>query len=141
MRAKSPVMKFASYLMSSKSTYHNAGPAHGGAKVKEANVDMRDASFHAMSFRGTNPMAKMSLAKEEAVPATGGAPRNSSKPTEPGSPTRRSKRKPQSAPPLEAFVIGARWPAVPKGVVQEVVGSLQAALQQPFRKHCEPYAG
>ena len=33
------------------------------------------------------------------------------------------------------------WPAVLEVVVQEHLGSLQAALQQPFRKHCEPHAG
>jgi hypothetical protein len=54
---------------------------------------------------------------------------------------RRSKREPQSALPLEVFALGARWPAVLEVVVQEHLGSLQAALQQPFRKHCEPHAG
>ena len=54
---------------------------------------------------------------------------------------RRSKRQPQSASPLEMIAFGARWPAVLQGVVQELVGSLQATLQQPFWKHCEPYVG
>jgi hypothetical protein len=54
---------------------------------------------------------------------------------------RRSKRELQSAPPLEVIARSARWPAVLEGVVQELVGSLQAALQLPSRKHCEPCAG
>jgi hypothetical protein len=39
------------------------------------------------------------------------------------------------------IALGARWPAVLEGTVQELVGSLQATLQEPFRKHCEPYVG
>ena len=54
---------------------------------------------------------------------------------------RRSKRELQSAPPLEMIALGARWPAVLEVVVQEHLGSLQAALQQPSWKHCEPCAG